>query len=80
MAAGAGLVAPLLLIIPFLAIGLIVPPYGVLALYAIWGLMLALALRVRQSYPWLVPAIPPVTLAMMVGLLFLGGELLGWNA
>ncbi len=80
LAVGLGLLAQVAVAVPFLAIGLAVPGYGVLGLYAVWGLMLALALRVRAPHPWLVPAIPPVTFAVIYRLLLLGGEIFGWTA
>ncbi len=80
VAAGIGLLVQALVGVSFLPFGLGVPAYGMLALYVVWGLMLALAFRVRRTHPWAVLAIPPVTFALMYRLVLLGGEMLGWAA
>ena len=80
IAVGGGLLIQVAIGGPLLVVGLAVPGYGVLGLYAVWGLLLALALRIRRTHPWLVPAIPPVTFAVIYRLLLLGGEVFGWTA
>jgi len=76
---GAGVVAQLAIVVPYLAIGLIVPPWGLVVFFGIWGGMLALLLRFGRTNPWLVPFIPITTYFILARLLEVGGSMLGWT-
>ncbi|MGH8884902.1 MAG: hypothetical protein ACRDYX_06965 [Egibacteraceae bacterium] len=79
LAAWVGLGLHLVVGLPFLALGLLAPLWAILVLWAVWGALLTLAIRLRHTRPWLVLVIPPVTAAILVGALSLGGRFLGWT-
>ena len=64
---------------PYLASGLVAPPYGVLALWIVWGAFLALILRLLRARAPLALLVPPVALAVWFAALSLGEALLGWS-
>ncbi len=64
---------------PYLASGLVAPPYGVLALWTVWGAFLALILRLLRARAPLALLVPPVALAVWFAALSLGEALLGWS-
>jgi hypothetical protein len=80
LAAWIGLGLHLMVAVPLLAIGLVVPGWAVTALWTAWSALFFLALHVRRTRPWLVPVIAPATAALLVGALLLGERLLGWTA
>ncbi|MDP9434317.1 MAG: hypothetical protein M3P93_03630 [Actinomycetota bacterium] len=80
MAAGwAGLALHLLVGYPYAVSGLVAPPYGVLALWAVWAALLVVAVRLRPRRPLLVPLVPVVAFGLWLGGLTLGELLLGWQ-
>lgn len=64
---------------PYLVSGLIAPPYGVMGLWALWGALLALALRLRLRRPLWTPVVPVAAVLLWAGVMFFGGEVLGWS-
>ena len=64
---------------PYLTSGLVAPPYGVFALWIIWGAFLALILRLLRTRAPLALLVPPVALATWFAALSLGEVLLGWS-
>lgn len=72
--------AQLALILPFLAVGLGAPAWAVVVLYALWGAMLAVALRMRRAHPFSTLLVPPVTFGLMYWLLIAGGRVFDWMA
>jgi hypothetical protein len=72
------LVGHALIGLPLLSIGLVAPFYAVAAFWMLWCLMLLAILRIRQTRPLLAPLIPIGTAVVVLTVLTLGGELLGW--
>lgn len=66
--------------VPFLAIGLVAPGWAVAVVFVLWGTALALLLRVGASRPPLALAVPPLTFAVLLGMILLGGTIFGWQA
>ena len=64
---------------PYPSSGLVAPPYGVLALWIIWGAFLALILSLLRARAPLALLVPPVALAVWFAALSLGQALLGWS-
>ena len=64
---------------PYLTSGLVAPPYGVLALWIVWGAFLALILRLLRARAPLALLVPPVALGVWFAALSLGEALLGWS-
>lgn len=69
---GVGLIAHAVVGGLFVAVGLVVPSWAVLAVYVIWASTLALALRLRHTHPRLVLAMPVVAFVTMFALVSLG--------
>jgi hypothetical protein len=61
-----------------LPLGLVAPPWAVIALLAAWAALLALAVRQRRR-PLVVLTAPAATAALAAGLLYVGGTFLGWT-
>jgi hypothetical protein len=80
MVAWAGLAGHGVVGVVLLPLGLVAPWWAVIALLVLWGLLLALALRLRRRRPWLVPFFPVTMAAIAAGLLDLGSTVLGWTA
>lgn len=78
--AGLGVGGQFLVAVPFLAVGLAAPPWAVAVLFIVWGALTALALRLYRSRSPLTLLLPPVTFALMYGLLLTGGSVLDWTA
>jgi hypothetical protein len=72
-------VAHLAIAVPMFALGLVAPLYAIAIFWLFWGLMLWVLVRLRQRRPLLLPLVPVVTAAAILGALNLGGELLGWS-
>ena len=64
---------------PYLTSGLVAPPYGVLALWIVWGAFLALILQLLRTRAPLALLVPPAALAVWFAALSLGEALLGWS-
>ena len=64
---------------PYLTSGLVAPPYGVLALWIVWGAFLALIMRLLRTRAPLALLVPPVALGVWFAALSLGEALLGWS-
>jgi len=65
---------------PYLVSGLVAPLYGVLFLWTLWAVLLAVALRVRVRRPAWTPVVPIVALGLWQGVMLLGDAVLGWVA
>lgn len=65
---------------PYLVSGLVAPLYGVLFLWALWGVLLFVALRVRARRPAWTPVVPIVAVGLWQGIMLLGETVLGWVA
>jgi hypothetical protein len=63
-----------------LGAGLVAPPLGVLAGWALWAAILYAGIRLRKSKPWLALATPFAGIAAWFLLLSAGGAFLGWSA
>lgn len=74
-----GLALHVLVGVPFLAVGLVAPWYGVLVMWICWVLLLVVALRLRSRRPWVTLAAPFAAAAVFLGTLWLGGTYLGWT-
>jgi hypothetical protein len=78
VAAAVGLLALMLDFLFLLPLGLVAPPWAVIALLAAWAALLALAVRQRRR-PLVVLTAPAATAALAAGLLYVGGTFLGWT-
>jgi hypothetical protein len=76
--AAAGLVAHALVGLLLLPLGLVAPPWAVIALLAAWAALLAVAVR-QRGRPLLVLVAPATSAALAAGLLYVGGAFLGWT-
>jgi hypothetical protein len=76
--AAVGLAAQALVGLLLLPLGLVAPPWAVIALLAAWAALLALAVRQRRR-PLVVLTAPAATAALAAGLLYVGGTFLGWT-
>ena len=65
---------------PYLLAGLVVPWYGVALLWAVWGALLVLAVRLLRDRPLRALAVPPAAVAGGALVLLAGQELFGWMA
>lgn len=66
--------------IPYLAAGLVAPLWAILVLWLLWAGLLGVALRLRRRRPWVTFFVPPVAVALLLGLIGLGEAVLGWQA
>jgi hypothetical protein len=71
---GHALVGPLVLAMA----GLVAPPWVLVALAVLWGGLLVAALRARHARPWLVPAVPVLTIVVGYAVVSFGMGVLGW--
>jgi hypothetical protein len=76
--AAAGLAAHALVGLVLLPLGLVAPPWAVIALLAAWAALLALAVRQRRR-PLLAVLAPAASAALAAGLLYVGDAFLGWT-
>jgi hypothetical protein len=76
--AAAGLVAHALVGLILLSLGLVAPPWAVIALLAAWAALLAVAVR-QRARPLLAVLAPAASAALVSGLLYVGGAFLGWT-
>jgi hypothetical protein len=76
---GVGLIAHAAVGGLFVAVGLVVPSWAVLAVYVIWASTLTLALRLRHTHPRLVLAIPVVAFITMFAFVSWVQGLFGWD-
>ena len=74
MVTAAGLAGQALVGLVLLSLGLVAPPWPVIALLAAWAALLAVAVR-QRGRPLLVVIAP----AASAGLLYVGGAFLGWT-
>ena len=58
--------------------GLVAPPWALVALAVLWGGLGAAALRARRPRPWLIPALPILTIAVGYAVVSFGMSVLGW--
>ncbi len=65
---------------PYLVSGLVAPLYGVLFLWALWGALLVVALRLRVQRPAWTPLVPVAALALLQAVMILGGAAFDWQA
>ena len=75
--AAVGLAAHALVGLVLLTLGLVAPPWAVIALLAAWAALLAVAVR-QRGRPLLVVLAPAASVALAAGLLYVGGTFLGW--
>jgi hypothetical protein len=76
MVAAVGLAAQALVSLLWLPLGLVAPPWAVIALLVAWAALLAVRQRRR---PLVVLTAPAATAALAAGLLYVGGTFLGWT-
>ena len=74
-----GLAAHLVVGFFYLAAGLVVPGPWLFVLWAVWLLLLVLAIRRRQRPPWVL-AIPVAAVVLLLVAVSLGERWLGWQA
>jgi hypothetical protein len=78
LVAAAGLAAHALVGLLLLPLGLVAPPWAVIALLAAWAALLAMAVR-QRGRPLLAVIAPATSAALAAGLLYVGGAFLGWT-
>ena len=66
--------------IPYMASGLVVPPFGVAILLICWVLGLVVAIRESKRWPWAAPIAAGAALLFWVLFVQLGSWILGWSA
>jgi hypothetical protein len=76
--AAAALAAHALVGLVLLTLGLVAPPWAVIALLAAWAVLLAVAVR-QRGRPLLIVFAPAASAALAAGLLYVGGTFLGWT-
>ncbi|AUX20118.1 hypothetical protein SOCEGT47_005810 [Sorangium cellulosum] len=76
----AGIAVHLVVGLAYAFTGLLAPSWAVGLLWALWGALLAMALLVRRSRPWLAAVTPLIAMAAWLAALALGERLLGWTA
>ncbi len=64
----------------YLLSGLVAPGYGVLLLWALWGALLVVVLRLRTRRPVWAPAVPVAAAVLWQAVLLFGRAVLGWQA
>ena len=64
----------------YLAAGLVAPAWAVLALWALWVVLLLVLVRAWRRRPPLALVVPLLALALFFGALTAGEQLLGWTA
>lgn len=64
----------------YLMSGLTVPAYGVLFLWALWAVLLVIALRLLRDRPSRTPAVPVAAAGLWFVIVYLGRMFLGWTA
>jgi hypothetical protein len=64
---------------PYSASGLVAPGWAVLALLALWGLLGWAAYAVHRRWGAVAALVPLLALALWVGALVLGEQVLGWT-
>lgn len=69
-----------LAVFPFSATGLVAPLGGVLAVYAIWALLLAVLMRRFRAPSWWLLGVPVAAGLAWIGILLFGDTVLGWTA
>ncbi|GAB7192087.1 hypothetical protein NUM3379_27960 [Kineococcus sp. NUM-3379] len=75
----AGIVLHVVVGWPYLTSGLVAPGYGVALLWALWGALLVVAVRLLRRRPVWTPVVPAVALGAWFLVLSLGGHFLGWS-
>lgn len=75
-----GIVLHLLVGLPYLASGLVVPPPYLFGVWLLWFAFLGLAVWLLRHRPVLVPLVPVAALATWQGVLILGSQVLHWTA
>jgi hypothetical protein len=78
VAAAVGLGAHALVGLLLLPLGLVAPPWAVIALLVAWAALLALAVR-QRGRPLVVLVAPAATATLAAGLLYVGGTFFGWT-
>lgn len=63
----------------YLASGLVAPGYGVLLLWALWVILLVIAIRLLRARPVWTPVIPATAAGLWLLVMYLGEVLLGWQ-
>jgi hypothetical protein len=63
---------------PYLFTLFVAPLPVIVGVYASWAVMLRVAVRRRETHPWLVLALPIVEVAVWFGVMQLGWTQLGW--
>ena len=64
----------------YLAAGLVAPLWAVLALWALWLVLLWVLVRVWKRRPLLALVVPPVALGLFFAVITAGEQLLDWTA
>jgi hypothetical protein len=64
----------------YLAGGLVIPGYVLIPLWIFWLVLAAWLIRLMIGRSWWTPAVPVVAAAVLVLVLVLGDQVLGWQA
>ena len=64
----------------YLAGGLVVPGYALIPLWLLWLVLAAVLVRLAVRRSWWTPAVPVVAAAVLVLVIVLGEQVLGWQA
>ena len=75
-----GLAGHALMLFWYAASGLVAPAWAVLALLVVWAVLLVVAIRLRRSWPALVPLVPVVAVLIWLGAVSAGDVWLDWTA
>ena len=65
---------------PYLASGLVAPPWGLAVLFAVWVALLVVVVRWRPSPRWWLLAVPIGAVAAWFALITAGEAWFGWTA
>ena len=60
--------------------GLVAPPWAVLLMLVVWGILLVVGLQRWRSSPWVTIGFPVLAFVIWIGTVTLGEALLGWRA
>jgi hypothetical protein len=64
----------------YLVGGLVIPGYVLIPLWILWLVLAAWLIRLAIGRSWWTPAVPVVAAAILVLVLVLGDQVLGWQA
>jgi hypothetical protein len=64
----------------YLAGGLVIPMYVLLPLWVLWLVLATVLVRLALARSWWTPLVPVAAAALLVAVLVLGDQVLGWQA